>query len=509
MRKFRSLGCLVVALAIVFSILLSGCSDKPKTSEEIAATVESYFSELESGDFSKNGYTSTYAKDAPFAILTYADEGIRSCVNTAIEKIAFEVTDVDGDTKTKIGSCTLSVTVPDPEKALEGISEDWVTPEHLSSAIASEDAKTIEYEVSLMLEYDSEVEKWTISDSSELANAIGLPYSEINLYSSEGDPRLDLETFLEALAIGKSEELVPFLQNTDSYDLLFPEDVDIQIRQAFFEQMKFEIQGITMTDGGCEIEVILDYVDLQAVSDRLAQSADLNCEMFKFILTGLLVDPKTPTLDNYSARKIDLSLREMADEDAKRLKEIFVLKLEPSADGQQWQIVELPLFMTSTEYESAPAADIVNQAAVGMALIELYDEGIIAKSVLDEQLQKYGIEGLKYSTRKVNESLISYSFLDLETLEEVESYSADDTYQLFYMLKFDQDWRDLTYNLLLIDDSTGDVINSFKVDTDTPYPSIYAGTVGNNGELWAPGSYTLLFLHKDSTILVYMSIEVK
>jgi hypothetical protein len=489
--------------------MLSGCSDKPKTSDEITATVDSYFEELQSGDFSKNGYASSYVTDAPFASLTFADEGIRPCMDIALENITYELTNVEGNIKNKTGTCALSVTVPDPDKALEGISEEWVTVGKLSSAIAAEDSETVEYKVSLQMEYDAEAKKWTIADSSELADAIGLPYSELNLYSDAGDPKQALADFFEALVIGENAELVPFLPNESTYDLLFPEDVDIQIRQAFFQQMKFEIMDMTMADGVCEIEVFLDYVDLQAVSDRLAQSSILNCEVFKFILTGLLSESENPTLDNYEAQHVDISIKEITDPDTLRLQGTFVFQLKTSDDGKQWQIEELPSFMTEVEYESAPATDMVNQAAVGMALIELYDEGIITKTILDEQLQKYGLEGLKYSSRKVIESLVSYSFLDLDTLEEVESYSADETYQLFYKLEFDRDWPDLKYNLLVIDDATGDVINSFEVATDTPYPSIYAGTVGNGGDLWAPGSYTLLFLLEDSSLLVYMSIEVK
>ncbi|MBN1892220.1 MAG: hypothetical protein JW780_05505 [Clostridiales bacterium] len=509
MRKLRSLGCLAVIFAIVFSSLLSGCFDRSKTSDEITATVDSYFSELRSGAFSKNGYSSSYTKDTPFANLVFADEGVRPCMDTAIENVIYEVSEVEGDTKSETGSCTLSVTVPDPDKALESVQEEWVTAEHLSNAIASEDSETAEYKVSLEMEYDAEAKKWAIADSSELANAIGVPYSELNLYSEAGDPRLSLTTFLEALATGKYAEVAPLLQKEDAYDLLFPEEVDIQIRRAFFEQMQFEILNTTMSDGGSEIEVRLDHIDLQSVSDRLAQSADLVCEMFKFILSGLLSESETPTFDNYELRFVQISLDEITHPNATRLQETFVFRLELSDDGKEWQIKALPTFMTTTEYESEPTDDRVNRAALGMALIELYDEGIITKSVLDEQLREYGLEGLKYSSRKVCESLINYSFLDVDTLEEVESYRADETYQLLYMLEFDRDWPGLTYDLLVIDDATDNVINSFEVATDTPFPSIYAGTVGNDGELWAPGSYTLLFILEDSTVLVYMSIEVK
>lgn len=509
MRKFRSLGCLAVAFVIVFSSMLSGCSEKPNTSDEIMATVDSYFSELQSGAFSKNGYASSYAKDAPFANVTFADEGIRPCMDIALEKIVYEVTKVEGDTKSKTGTCILLVTVPDPEEAMEEIDEEWVTAGHLSIAIASEDSEKEVSKVSMKMTYDTETGKWTIADSSELADAVGVPYSELNLYSDAGDPSLTVKTFLDALTLSQNVELEPLFQEESAYDLLFPEEVDVRIRQAFFEQMKFEIKDMTKTDDGFEIEVVLDYVDLQAVSDRLAQSADLVCEMFKFVLTGLLSESETPTLDKYKARQVELSLAEITDPYALRLQETFVFRLETSDDGKLWQIVELPSFMTEVEYESAPAADRVNQAAVGMALIELFDEGIITQTVLDEQFQKYGIEGIKYSSRKIVESLISYEFIDSETLEKVESYNSSETYELAYRLEFDRDWPDLTYSLLVIDDASGDVINTFEVAIDTPFSSIYAGTVGNNGELWAPGSYTLLFLLDDSTVLVYMSIEVK
>lgn len=509
MRTFRRIGFFAVAFSIIFSSLLSGCFDRTKTSDEITATVDSYFSELRSGSFSKNGYISSYAKDAPFESLVFADEGIRPCMDTAIENVVYEVSVVEGDTQSTIGSCTLLVTAPDPDKALESIQEEWITAEHLSDAIASEGSETTEYLVSLEMEYNTETEKWTIADSSELANAIGAPYSDLNLYSEAGDPGRSLTTFLEALTTGEYAELAPFLQQKDAYDRLFPEEVDIQIRKAFFEQMRFEIRNTTMSDGGSEIEVRLDHIDLQAVSDRLAQSADLLCEMFKFILSGLLTESESPALDRYEERFVQISLDEITHPNASRLQETFVFRLEPSDDGKMWQIQVLPAFMTTTEYESDPAGDGVKKAALGMALIELYDEGIITKSVLDEQLREYGLEGLKYSSRKVCESLINYSFLDVDTLEEVENYRADETYQLFYMLEFDRDWPGLTYNLLVIDDATGNVINSFEVATETPYPSIYAGTVGNYGELWSPGSYTLLFILDDSTVLVYMSIEVK
>jgi hypothetical protein len=509
MRRFRSFVCLAVALAIAFSSLLSGCADQPKTSDEISATVDSYFGELQSGSFSKNGYASSYAKGAPFASVVFVDEGIRPCMDLALEQVVYEVTKAEGDTKSGTGTCTILVTFADPEEALEGIEEDWVTAEHLSSAISSEDSKKIVSKVILTMTYDTESGIWMVADSTELANAIGTPYAELNLYSAAGDPRLALKTFLDALTISQYAELEPLLQEDSTYDLLFPENVDIKVRQAFFEQMKFEIQEMTMTDDSCEIEVLFDFVDLQTVSDRLAQSADLLCEMFKFVLTGLLSESEPPTLNKYNSRQVDLSLTEITRPDALRLQETFVFRLEPSADGQQWQIVEFPSFMTKVEYESAPADDMVNQAAVGMALIELFDEGIITQTVLDEQLQKYGIEGVKYSSRKVVESLTGYEFIDLDTLEKVENYSSSETYELAYKLEFDQDWPDLTYNLIVIDDATGDVINRFEVTTDTPFPSIYAGTVGNSGELWAPGSYTLLFLLEDSTVLAYMSIEVK
>lgn len=509
MRRFRSLVCLVVAYSIIFSSILSGCSDKPDTSEEITAVVESFFEELQSGSFSQNGYTSSYAKDTPFASLVFEDEGIRPCMDTALGEIAYEVTKVEGDTESRTGTCTLLVTLPDPEEELEGIEEEWVTVEHLSHAILLADSTKRVSKVSLSMIYDAEAKEWMISDSTELANAIGTPYTELNLYSAAGDPRVALENFLDTLTLCKYTELESFLKDEKTYDLLFPGDVDISERKAFFEQIKYEIEEMTFNDGGYEIKVLFEYVDLQAVSDRLAQSADLVCEMFKFVLTGLLSETESPNLDQYRARESDLSIAEITHPNALRLQERVIIRLEPSEDGKQWQIAELPAFMTKVDFKSDPSADWVNKAAVGMALIELFDEGIISQTVLDEQFQKYGIEGIKYSSRQVVGSLISYEFIDLNTLEKVESYSAQDTYELVYMLEFDQEWPDLTYNLIVINDATGDVINNFEVATDTPYPSIYAGTVGNGGELWAPGSYTLLFLLPDSTVLVYMSIEVK
>lgn len=509
MRRFRSSGLLTVALLLCLSILPAGCSGKPDTEAGIKKAVDSYFTDLKSGAFTQNGYVSSYTEDTPFAGLKLIDEGVRPCMDTALRNLTYEVTKTEGDIKSKTGSCTILITVPDPDEALKSLAEEWITPDQLSGALDGEGVETQYYKVSLQMSYDVKSEAWIIKDSSELAEAVGKPYSELNLYSAAGDPVPALQTFLDDLKKGNNAGLISYLQEEGTYELLYPEDIDIRIRQAFFGQMYFEIQEKSLKDGGYEIDVLMNYIDLQTISDRLAQSADLNCEMYKFVLTGLLSESENPTLDKYNERFVDLSVKETEFPGAMRQQETFVIRMELSADGQMWQIAELPAFMTTTEFESDPASDTVNQAAVGMALIELYDEGIITQTVLDEQLKKYGLESVKYSSRKVVDSLVSYEFIDPDTLEKVDSYSSADTYDLCYKLEFSQDWPDLTYNLLVIDNATDEVINQFEVATETPYPSIYAGKVSNDGKLWSPGSYTLLFLLDDSSVLTYMSVEVK
>lgn len=395
MFRARSAISLLVAVLLCLSALTGGCGWIDRSDRDITSVVTAYLDEIQSGTFAENRYLSSFTMDDPFSTMTFKDDATMACMNASFQQIKYEVVETSGNKSDRSGICTVRVTLVDVAKILDDMNGEWITADKLSAMIDSVEAPTISEEVILFMEYDTASETWRISDSASIAVTLGVPYSKINLFSKAGLPEEAVALFMEALASGDSEKITPFIKTYSSYSLLYPEDTEITVRRAFLGQIDYEIEQVDIFGDTCEVKVLLEYIDMQVIADRLVQDTDLLCEMFKYIFAILLTEGQSASLDKTAALKTEKWITNINDTNAERLQEPFVFSLVPAEDGTQWRIKKLPAFMTDVYSSEEEPDEEVSYLAAGMALVELCDEGVITEQIRDEALARIGLQDFK------------------------------------------------------------------------------------------------------------------
>ncbi len=391
MKRARSSIVIFVTILLLLPALTVGCDWIDNSERDIISTVQAYLEEYRSGTFAENRYLSSYAKDAPFSSIDFKDDAAMDCMNASFRQIRCEVLEASGRKKEGTGLCTVRLTLVDVDKILKTIKDTWITDDDLNRGITSAEAPTCEEEVILFMEYNPAGDAWIISDSASMAVAVGVPYSNINLFSEAGPPEEAFAQFMEALASGEAEKIEPFIKTYSSYGALYPEGSEISVRQAFFGQIDYEIADFYAFGDSCEMKVFLDYPDMQGIANRVYQDPELLCEIFKYLFTAYLSSGPNVSTDAFTAMETQLWISDINDPDTGRLQETFVFSMIPGEEGTQWRIKELPSFMSAVYVSTEEIGDEVSYAAAGTALVELCEEGVITEQQRDEGLANIGL----------------------------------------------------------------------------------------------------------------------
>ncbi len=510
MFRARSAISFLVAVFLCLSALTGGCGLIDRSDRDIITAVTAYLDEIQSGTFAENRYLSTFAKDTPFSIMTFKDEATLECMNTSLRKIRFEIVESSGNKSDRTGMCTVLLTLVDVDKILKTMKNEWITEEELSRAIDSAEAPTVEEEVILFTEYDPAADAWIISDSASIAVALGVPYSKINLFSKAGPPEEAFEQFMDALESGEAEKIAPFIKTYSSYSSLFPEDIEMSVRQAFFGQIDYEIGDVEIFGDTCEMEVLLDYPDMQVIADGLIQNQSLLCEMFKYLFTVLLAEGQSASLDKFEVLNTQLWLANIEDTNAARLQENFVFTMIPAEEGTQWRIKSLPSFMTETYASGDEPGEEASYSAAGMALIELCDEGIITEETRDKGLAEYGLQHLKYSTRQVVESYAAGDMIDMLGNGDGRKFNSETSEGMCVSIEFHRDWPELVLNVWLYEDGSEEPLGYYIIEAEPGgLPNLFFAYLSYmDGKEWPKGKYRLEIRLEDRTLLDTLSFEI-
>jgi hypothetical protein len=509
MIRVRSTIGFLLAACLLLSVFASGCGWIDPSEKEIQTTVTSYLDEIQSGTFAENRYLSSFTKDDPFSTMTFKDAAAMACMNTSLRIIQYEIVESSGNKADQTGMCTVLVTAVDIDKILNALKDEWVTTESLNRAIGLAEAPTIQEKVILFMEYDPSADAWMISNSAAMAVVLGVPYSKINLFSQAGLPEDAFALFMKALVSGEAEKINPFIKTFSTYGLLFPEDGDMSVRSAFFEQVDYEIQDVKSFGDTCEMEVLLDYTDMQDIADRLIQDVGLTCEMYKIILTGLLADAQTASIEAYRKLNTQLWISNINSPDTARLQETFVFHMVPAEEGTQWRFKELPAFMTAGFVSSEEPEEDVRFSAVGMALIELCDEGVITEPQRDETLAQFGLQDLKYSSRQVMASYVHSAVFDVNGFNEISSFDAKTTEEIGISVEFDRDWSDMVIYAGLFMDGSEEPIGNYSLEAGSDFPKLFTVRMSfEEGSLWQQGKYRLEIYLVDRTSVASLDFVV-
>ncbi|MBN1892766.1 MAG: hypothetical protein JW780_08300 [Clostridiales bacterium] len=507
--KIKSLVAFLVAASVCAASLLSSCSFFDHSEEEIETIVREYMEEIKSGSFSNNQYRSGLVKDDPFSLMVYKDEAVQNCMNVSLNRIQYEIREVSVDRKAKTADCTVLLTYVDIDSVMSKFGDEWITAESLTEQISAENAPTLQDEVLLYMERENETDKWMVSASSQVAIALGLPYSEINLFTQAGNPEDAFREFMKSLKSGDSEEIALFLKEETEYSEMFPENIDNKIRKAFFVNTRYEIINTQFEGNACNMEVNFRYVDLQEVEDIISQSTDLQCEVFKFVYTQTIATNQEASMDAYDACLVDLCCRSINTGTAGRLEETIDLRMVLSEDGTLWQIEGVPGFMTKTDQTRSEPDAMVMYSATGMAIIELYEEGVITKKQRDQELKKFELEDLKYSTRQVVASVDFYDTYDLEKFMMSTTFNSEETKTVAFFVLFTEEWPGLETSVLLYRDGEEEAIGLYSVSvySDTP-DTLFGNLLYSSNSNWPVGEYTIEVVLPDLICLATMEFEV-
>jgi len=189
----------LVSVMISVSILLSACglhlganSSSAKVPEDIQTVVEDYLDDLQGGILSSDNYQSDYAKDSPFADLSFIqidsgnstsqsnsptgetagpDERI-AIMEAVFDSISYDIGDAKGSLQSKEGTCDVTITAVDIAKVLSSLATGKITAIALTDAITADNAPTKDYDITFDLSYSSKTETIRMADTIPKVNII-------------------------------------------------------------------------------------------------------------------------------------------------------------------------------------------------------------------------------------------------------------------------------------------------------------------------------------------------
>ncbi|MDD3959792.1 MAG: hypothetical protein PHF65_06320 [Oscillospiraceae bacterium] len=490
--KRKSIIALLVALSICLSVIVPGCSLFDKSKDEISETVEEYLDDIKSGAFAQNDYRSDLVTDKPFSLMKFKDEGLRDCMKASLSMIDYKVKEANGNTSDKTGECLVSITHVDLDEVVQSFGKEWITVESLTNKLTAADAPKKTDDVLLFMEYDDIEKIWRVSASSEIAITLGRPYAEVNLYTKAGDPQNVLADLLVALRTGNAEEVKPFFANEKLVSEIIEDDVEDASLNEYFAQSSITPLGTEFGDASCTVEANVKHPDLEAVWAVVSQNVEVYCEMMKYQIAGQYLGADKVSIDAFETLLIDKFVQEMRKTDAVKSEETVSFDMKISEEGDRWIIKNVPEFLNPSEIGDPDVDEDIINAAMGAAILELYEEGVIPKKDRDANLKKYKMTKLKFSSRTVNSNLAYFEIFDIGTNKKADVFPSGQTLRIGLYFEFKREFPNLLTKTLVYEKDGMKPVMEYEIGINEDYPDSFSAVLlYGDGEIWPDGDYVI------------------
>ena len=534
----------LVSVMISASILLSACglhlganSSSAKVSEDIQTVVEDYLDDLQGGTLSSDKYQSDYAKDSPFADLSFIqidsgnstsqsnsptgetagpDERI-AIMEAVFDSISYDIGDTKGSLQSKEGTCDVTITAVDIAKVLSSLATGKITAIALTDAITADNAPTNDYDITFDLSYSSKTGRWIISDTSPVSKILGDPFEDIVIAPPYGDPADTIEAFINALQSGDSATL-----NTLSpyYDATYfwPENDQktSTLVNAVLSGVSYVLMGDPQVSGTyADVNLELTMADLDAVLTSTAEDVTFNAQILKPYLLAISQGGDTTTAynDYLSAYILEVAARvQTSDAPVKTVD--TTISLEVNADANAWELYSVPteLYSISSFSSSDPyyyASTEAYNASMALAAQMLFDEGSIDQATYQYYMDTYGGTALPTTdSTAVANDISGVQWYDYATDASVTSYDATITYDIELDLFFNSEWVGLTINYDYYN-ANGTVLCKSSADTlQAGQNYMYSWYETEDYSLIPADTYRCVVYLEDGTILADQNVTV-
>lgn len=511
MSRRRIIEIVSLIMACVFVLTSCGQMSGSKAGKDIQKIVEAYLDEIADGTFAEEEYESDYATDNPFSDVTFADEAVIPIMQGAFEKIEFDVADAEGDEDEEEGTCDVVLTAVSVDEVIDEMEEGF-TAEDLEAAILDKDAPTEEFEVTLDVEYDADEEEWLISDTSEIAEILAEPYSEVSFAPLLGDPMDTLNTYLTALAAGDTDTIDQY-SLTYSSMMMFEDGEASDLRKAFYGAVSFDPDGdAVISDDETSLTGTLTYPDAQAITDAVFGDTETMALVMKEYVYALLNGLDTVALEEEMNQAVDEEAIVYLNDAAYYLTETVTFEFV-SADGvDNWIISYVPEQLFTFPDGPSESEDLL-VTIMSRSGKMLLDEGSITLEVYNALLSELGISSVSGEDLKADASMISW--WDFNLGEYVTGYDSTTTYQIGADILFGQDWTEQDVQLLYVwygDDGTtylDTLYGTMELNIDGDCYSYCDFPAEENAlTTMAPGIYWVYVYAPDYTLIDQSSVEV-
>lgn len=503
----------IVSLIMTCVFVLTSCGkiSGNKAGKDIEKAVEAYFEEIADGTFTEDEYESDYASDTPFADVEFEDEAVIPIMQKAMESIEFEISKADGDEKDEEGTCDVILTAVNVEDVLSEIEEGF-TAEDFESAVLDKKAPTEEYEVTLDVEYDSDEEAWLISDTSEIAEILAEPYSEVTFAPQLGEPIDTLNSYLAALASGDTTT-VDEISLTYSSMTMYDDGVPSDLRKAFYGYVSFEPDGdAVITDYGTSLTGTLTYPNTQAVTDAIFSDTENMALIMKDYVYALVNNLDTVAIEEEMNLNVQEAMYVYLGTSTDYLSESVTFDFVSSEGVDHWILSGVPELLYTFPDEPTNSEELYVTIMTRAAEM-LLAEGSITQDVYNQILAEFGISTVTGADLAADVDGIY--FWDFVISDYVTTYDSATTYQIGADVFFSQDWT--SYNIQLIYDWYADdgatyvtsLYGTMSLNEDgNCYSYCDFPAVENATATLAPGIYWVYVYAPDSTLIAQSSVEV-
>ncbi|HOO61650.1 MAG TPA: hypothetical protein PKV44_04400 [Bacillota bacterium] len=317
----------VVGVVLAMTMVLSacGCKKKEKESEDqkaVREAIEECLDAMKDGDFEGMDAYVVEGENAFAAIETEGDD--KDVWDAMMEKLEYEVSDIEADEDEEEGSATVTLTMVDMEAVIDDLDDGYEVDDVVSAIEDSED--TVEEEVELTLIFDDE---WFIESTEELLEVVvagteDLSFSSVDAASAEAL----VDEFMTALAAGNvaDAEALTLYGMTESSGL--SSDAAISAFYAgFFSNSTYSVEVVDEGEDYVDLVVSIDAPDINAAFQLLVNEPSLLAPVFADYLLDVIqgntasepdeaaiIDALIDTFGQVSTTLVNISCSVVADE---------------------------------------------------------------------------------------------------------------------------------------------------------------------------------------------------
>lgn len=510
MRKRNVVLILVISL-IVIALSVGSCA-----TGNTDASKQTNTADRKQAEFA----VTTFMSKLPTALLTDGDAEIRayfdrnegfeqlseeclSCVNAALKRVTFTISEMTIEKDGLSARCRLSITDVDPEGMLSGFSGPKIPANDAKTLISKEDAILRTSDCAISLTKNRESNSWEVSDADELIELLIGSYTAHEYVRV--DPVVSLLDFTKTLAEGKVYENDFCLAKPAKWELLYPEDSLPKFETAFFKATSYQVIEVSYNGDECVILTEIDYPDVYFVNTILASDQEILMSMHRAaILNFLTGDPvDLSETDRLADQK---GVEFLLDPDTPHLTVKQSFRLVLAAGEKSWMVSGLPEVLTEKNYDFDESGEKQNIAAFYKALEQMLDKEEITEKTYKDILRRAGLDPVN---TEITEDILSQDWVDVQTEQPVSDYVAAESNGIKYLLTFRSAWPDTKiYGAYYLDGGMRPIHEFERVlgKTDTTFSTCLVGT---DTVTIPTGSYRLILTLVDGTILASADVEVR